>query len=132
MGQKVELGLPDLWVFQVLRVAGGSWVAAEKIVAVLCAVKQHYPMPGLSFELHDEALQSPEVEEALKRLVAQGLVEESGGAFRLTKKGNKFAERILPGNGWALPYADVVFYLSWDVGQLVEYVRKAAANVSAR
>jgi hypothetical protein len=40
-------------------------------------------MPGLSFELHNGAPRSPEVEEALRRLMALGLVEESGGAYRL-------------------------------------------------
>jgi hypothetical protein len=133
MGQKVELGLPDLWVVQVLRTAGGSWVAAEKIVAVLCAIKLHCPMPGLNFELRNGALRSPEVEEALRRLAALGLVEESRGAYRLTKKGSKLAERILPNSAWTLPYADVVFYLAWDVRQLAEYIRTAAAvGVPAR
>jgi hypothetical protein len=37
MNQKTELKPPDLWVVQVLRAAGGSWVAAEKIVAVFYA-----------------------------------------------------------------------------------------------
>ena len=44
MGQRVELGSPDLWVVQMLRVAGG-WVGADKIMAVLLAVKLAYPMP---------------------------------------------------------------------------------------
>jgi hypothetical protein len=113
-------------------VAGGGWVAAEKIVAVFYAVKLHYPMPGLSFELHNGAPRSPEVEEALRRLMALGLVEESGGAYRLTKKGNKLAERILPDNGWALQYADVVFYLSWDVNKLMQHINKSAAGVPAK
>jgi hypothetical protein len=130
MGQKVELKPPDLWVVQVLRV--GGWVRGDKIVAVLCAVKLHYPMPGLSFELLDGTLRSPEVEEALRRLAAQGLVEGRGGAYRLTKKGDKLAEKVLPHSNWALPYADVVFYLAWDVHQLTQYVRKAAAGVSAK
>jgi hypothetical protein len=130
MNQKTELKPPDLWVVQVLRTASG-WVVAEKIVAVLCAIKLHYPMPGPSFELHNGALRSPEVEEALRRLVALGLVEERNGTYRLTKKGSKLAERILPGNGRALPYADVAFYLSWDVGQLVQRINKSAAGVPA-
>jgi len=123
MDQKVELKPPDLWVVQVLR--AGGWVHGDKIIAVLCAVKLHYPMPGLSFELLNGTLRSPEVEEALRRLAAQGLVEERGGAYRLTKKGNKLAEKVLPHSNWTLSYADVVFYLMWDVHQLTQYVRKA-------
>ncbi len=130
MDQKVEP--PDLWVVQVLRAAWGGWVRGDKIAAVLCAVKLHYPMPGLSFELRGGTLQSPEVEEALKRLAARGLVEERKGAFRLTKRGNKLAERILPNNGWALPYADVVFYLSWSINQLMQHINKSAADISAK
>ena len=130
MDQEVELKPPDLWVVQVLR--AGGWVRGDKIVAVLCAVKLHYPLPGLSFELLDGTLRSPEVEEALRRLAAQGLVEERNGAFRLTKKGNKLAEKALSNSSWTLPYADVVFYLAWDVCQLTQYVRKAAAGVPAK
>jgi predicted transcriptional regulator len=117
-----QLEPPDLWVVQVLRAAGG-WVAAEKIAAVLCAVKLHYPVPGVRFELSSGAVRSPEVEEALRRLAEQGLVEESEGAYRLTRRGNKLAEKALPRSGWTLPYADVVFYLAWDVGRLAERVR---------
>jgi len=108
-----QLELPDLWVVQVLLVAGGGWVAAEKIAAALCAAKLRYPMLGVSFELLNGALRSPEVEEALRRLVAQGLVEERKGAFRLTKRGDKLAERVLPNSYWAHPYADM-FYLASD------------------
>ncbi len=123
MGQRGGLEPPDLWVVQVLRAAGG-WVAAGKIMAVLSALRLAYPMPGVSFVQRDGALWSPEVEEALRRLVSQGLAEESRGAYRLTKKGNKLAEKALPNSGWALPYADIVFYLAWDVRQLAEYVRR--------
>ncbi len=123
MGQRGWLEPPDLWVVQVLRVAGG-WVAADKIMAVLSALKLTYPMPGVSIVQRNGVLWSPEVEEALRRLVSQGLAEESRGAYRLTKKGNKLAEKVLPNSSWTLPYADVVFYLAWDVGQLAEYVSK--------
>jgi DNA-binding MarR family transcriptional regulator len=76
------------------------------------------------FELNDWAVRSPEVEEALKRLVERGLVEESEGACRLTKRGNKLAERTLPNSGWMLPCADVVFFLTWGATQLAEYCRR--------
>jgi hypothetical protein len=123
MGQRAELGPPGLWAVQVLRVAGG-WVGADKIMAVLYAVKLHYPMPGVGFAPRGEAFWSPEVEEALKRLTRQGFVEESEGAYRLTRKGNRLAEKLLPRSNWTLPYADVVFYLLWDVKQLAEYIRR--------
>ncbi len=61
---------PELRIIQVLRVAGG-WVSAE-----LYALSLWCLMPRLSFELRG-ALRSPE---ALRRLAARGLVEESGGA----------------------------------------------------
>jgi hypothetical protein len=127
VGQRVELKLPDLWIVQLLRAAGGNWVDANKIVAVLLAVKLTYPMPGVSFTLCGETPWSPEAEEALRRLAAQGLVEERGGAYRLTKKGNKLAEKVLPYSNWTLPYADIVFYMAWDVEQLAQHIRKFAA-----
>jgi len=119
----MELKTPDLWVVQVLRAAGG-WVSADKIMVVLLAVKLAYPMPGVSFAPRGEAFWSPEVEETLRRLATQGFVEESKGLCRLTRKGNKLAEEALPRSSWTLPYADVVFYLSWDVKQLTEYIHK--------
>ena len=119
----MELKTPDLWVVQVLRAAGG-WVSADKIMAVLLAVKLAYPMPGVSFAPRGEAFWSPEVEETLRRLTAQGLIEEVKGAYRLTKKGRRLAEKVLPRSSWTLPYADVVFYLLWDVKQLAEYIHK--------
>ncbi len=124
MGQKSELGPPDLWVVQVLRVAMG-WVNVDKIMAVLSALRLTYSMPGVSFVQRGGVLWSAEVEEALKRLVSQGLVEESKGAYRLTKRGDRLAEKVLPRSVWTLPYADVVFYLAWDVKQLAEYVCRA-------
>lgn len=105
-----------------MRVAT-SWVAAEKLMMVFYAVRQNYPMPGVSFVPRGMAFWSPEIEETLKRLVAQGLVEESNGSYRLSKKGNKLAEKVLSNNSFALPYADVVFYMMWDVGKLVEHIR---------
>jgi len=128
MGQRVELGSPDLWVVQMLRVAG-DWVGADKIMAVLLAVKLAYPMPGVSFAPRGEAFWSPEVEEALRRLTAQGLIEEVKGAYRLTKKGRKLAEKVLPRSSWTLPYADVVFYMAWDLAQLTQHIHKAVADV---
>jgi hypothetical protein len=121
MKQRGEFRPTDLWVLQVLRTAWG-WVLAEKIMAVFYAVRLTYPMPGVSFVLRGRTPWSPEVEESLRRLVEQGLVEEFNGSYRLTKRGNKIAEKVLPNNGWALPYADVVFYLAWDTKQLAEYV----------
>lgn len=129
MNQKAEL--PDLWIVQLLRAAGG-WVTVEKIMAVLLAVKLTYPMPEVSFTLRGEVFWSPEVEEALRRLAAQGLVEGRGGAYRLTKKGNKLAEKVLPHSNWTLPYADVVFYMAWNVTQLTQHIRKFAAGALAR
>jgi len=70
---------------------------------------------------------SPEIEEALRRLAAQKLVEESGGSYRLSKKGNRLAERVLPRNAWALPYADIVFYMMWNAEKLAEHVRARRA-----
>ncbi len=128
MGRRIELEPPDLWIIQVLRTAMG-WVTADKLVAVLSALKLNYPMPGVSFTQRNGTFWSPEVEEVLRRLVSQGLAEESRGAYRLTKKGNKLAEKALPNSGWTLPYADIVFYLQWDVGQLVEYVSKQLSRV---
>ncbi len=125
MGQRSELEPPDLWVVQVLRTAGG-WVGTNRIMAVLSALRLSYPMSGVSFTHRNGVPWSPEVEEALKRLAAQGVVEESKGVYRLTKKGRKLAEKVLPRSTWTLPYADVVFYLAWDVEQLAEYTRKAA------
>ena len=119
----MELKTPDLWVVQVLRAAGG-WVSTDKIMAVLLAVKLAYPMPGVSFAPRGEAFWSPEVEEALRRLTTWGFVEESKGLCRLTGKGNKLAEKALPRSSWTLPYADVVFYLLWDVKQLTEYIHR--------
>jgi len=117
MGQRVELKPPDLWIVQLLRAAGGR-VDANKIVAVLLAVRLNYPMPEVSFTLRGETPWSPAVEEALRRLAAQGLVEESRGSYRLTKKGNKLAEKVLPYSNRTLPYADLVFYMAWNVEQL--------------
>jgi hypothetical protein len=127
MGQRVELKPPDLWIVQLLRAAGGNWVDANKIVAVLLAVRLTYPMPEVSFTLRGETPWSPEVEEALRRLAAQGLVEESRGSYRLTKKGNKLAEKVLPHSNWVLSYADLVFYMTWNVEQLAQHIRKSAA-----
>jgi hypothetical protein len=121
MEQRRELRPTDLWVLQVLRTASG-WVPAEKLMLVLYAVKLVYPMPGVSFTSRGLAFWSPEIEEALRRLVKEGLVEESNGAYRITKRGNRIAEKALPSNGWALPYADVVFYLTWNIKQLAEYI----------
>ncbi len=121
MRQSVELEPPDLWVVQILSVAVG-WVSADKLMAVLYALKLTYPMPGVEFVTRGEVFWSPEVEDALKRLIAQGLVAESGGAYRLTRRGNKLAEKVLPRSSWTLPYTDVVFYMSWDVRQLTQYV----------
>ena len=104
--------------------AAGDWGSADKIMAVFLAVKLAYPMPGVSFALRGEAFWSPEVEEALKRLATRGFVEESKGLCRLTGKGNKLAEKALPRSSWTLPYADVVFYLSWDVKQLIQHIHR--------
>jgi hypothetical protein len=108
-----------------------GWVAADKLMVVLYALKLMYPMPGVSFAPRGQVFWSPEVEEALKRLAARGFVMESGGAYRLTKRGNKLAEKALPRSSWTLPYADVVFYLAWDAGQLAQYIRKTVAGVLA-
>jgi hypothetical protein len=44
MCKKVELKSQDLWVLQLLQMAG-SWVGTGKIITVLLAVKLAYPMP---------------------------------------------------------------------------------------
>lgn len=129
MGRCVGLEPPDLWVVQVLRTAMG-WVAADKLMVVLYALKLMHPMPGMSFAPRGQAFWSPEVEEALKRLVAQGFVMESGGAYRLTKRGDKLAEKALPCSSWTLPYADVVFYLAWDARQLAQHIKTVAGALA--
>jgi hypothetical protein len=42
--------------------------------------------------------------------------------YCLTRRGNKLAEKVLPSSNWVLPYADLLFYMAWDVKQLVEHV----------
>jgi hypothetical protein len=37
-------------------------------------------------------------------------------------KGYRVAERVLPRSDWTLSYADVVFFLSWRIEQLVRRV----------
>ena len=66
---------------------------------------------------------SKDIEDVLRRLVELGLVEERERVYRLTEKGRSVVEKIpLKDPRWRLPYADVKFFVGWDVRDLMEYI----------
>ena len=127
----------ELWILLILKAAGGEVCCKTKIMKILFLLERVYGVTGVGFEPHDYGPWSKEVEDALRRLVELGLIEERElpkppegqehtgvmYVYRLTEKGRRAVERIpLKDPRWRLPYEDVKFFVGWDVRDLVEYI----------
>ncbi len=127
----------ELWILLILKAAGGEVCCKTKIMKILFLLERVYGVIGVKFEPYDYGPWSKEVEDALRRLVELGLIEEGElpkppegpehtgvmYVYRLTEKGRRAVERIpLKDPRWRLPYEDVKFFARWDVRDLVEYI----------
>jgi len=127
----------ELWILLILKAAGGEVCCKTKIMKILFLLERVYGVTGVGFEPYDYGPWSKEVEDALRRLVELGLIEEGElpkppegpehtgvmYVYRLTEKGRRALERIpLKDPRWRLPYEDVKFFVEWDVRDLVEYI----------
>ena len=127
----------ELWILLILKAAGGEVCCKTKIMKILFLLEKVYGITGARFEPYIYGPWSKDVEDALRRLVELGLVEErvlqkppEGPEhtglmylYRLTEKGRKVVEKIpLKDPKWKLPYSDVEFFVEWDVRDLMEYI----------
>ncbi|NAZ33494.1 MAG: hypothetical protein GU356_04310 [Pyrobaculum sp.] len=127
----------ELWILLVLKAAGGEVCCKTKIMKILFLLERVYGIIGVKFEPYNYGPWSKDVEDALRRLVELGLVEErelpkpQDGPehtglmylYRLTEKGRRAVEKIpLKDPKWRVPYAAVRFFVGWDVRDLMEYI----------
>ena len=127
----------ELWILLILKAAGGEVCCKTKIMKILFLLERVYGIIGVKFEPYNYGPWSKDVEDALRRLAELGLVEERElqkppegpehtgviHVYRLTKKGRSVVEKIpLKDPRWRLPYADVKFFVGWDVRDLMEYI----------
>jgi uncharacterized protein YwgA len=136
MAEIKKLRPVELWILLILK-AGGEVCCKTKIMKILFLLERVYGITGVRFEPYSYGPWSKDVEDALRRLVELGLVEErelpkpQDGPehtglmylYRLTEKGRKVVEKIpLKAPKWRLPYSDVEFFVEWDVRNLMEYI----------
>lgn len=127
----------ELWILLILKAAGGEVCCKTKIMKILFLLERVYGIIGVKFEPYNYGPWSKDVEDALRRLAELGLVEERElqkppegpehtgviHVYRLTEKGRSVVEKIpLKDPRWRLPYADVKFFVGWDVRDLMEYI----------
>ena len=127
----------ELWILLILKAGGGEVCCKTKIMKILSLLERVYGIIGVRFEPYSYGPWSKDVEDALRRLVELGLVEErelpkpQDGPehtglmylYRLTEKGRSIVEKIpLKDPRWRIPYSDVEFFVEWDVRDLMEYI----------
>jgi uncharacterized protein YwgA len=66
----------ELWILLILKAAGGEVCCKTKIVKILFLLEKVYGITGVRFEPYSYGPWSKDVEDALRRLVELGLVEE--------------------------------------------------------
>jgi uncharacterized protein YwgA len=127
----------ELWILLILKAAGGEVCCKTKIMKILFLLERVYGIIGVKFEPYNYGPWSKDVEDALRRLVELGLIEERElqkppegpehtgviHVYLLTEKGRSVVEKIpLKDPRWRLPYADVEFFVGWDVRDLMKYI----------
>jgi uncharacterized protein YwgA len=127
----------ELWILLILKAAGSEVCCKAKIMKILFLLERVYGIIGVKFEPYNYGPWSKDVDDALRRLVELGLVEERElpkpqegpehtgllYVYRLTEKGRSVVEKIpLKDPRWRIPYAAVRFFVGWDVRDLMEYI----------
>jgi hypothetical protein len=120
-----DLSWLDVWILLILKASGGSWVGVDKIMAIAFLLERVYGgRHGLVKACFVPGPWSEDVVAVLKRLVSLGLAEERGGAYRLSEKGKAVIEsRPMDDIRIKYPYAEIKFFIEWDVDSLKEYIR---------
>ncbi len=120
-----DLNWLEIWILLILK-AGGGWVGVDKIMAITFLLARVYGGPnGLIKVCFVPGPWSEDVDFALKRLTSLGLIEgREGGAYRLTESGKAVVEGYpMSDVRFRYPYAEIRFFIDWDVGTLKEYIR---------
>ena len=118
-----DLNWLEVWILLILK--AGGLVGIDKVMAIAFLLERVYGGPnGLVKVCFVPGPWSEDVVYTLKRLVAQGLVEERGGAYRLSENGKTVA-KSLPMDDVKIkyPYAEIEFFIEWSVSTLKEYIQ---------
>jgi hypothetical protein len=98
----------ELWILLILKAGGGEVCCKTKIMKILFLLERVYGITGVKFEPYSYGPWSKDVEDALRRLVELGLIEERElpkpqegpehtglmYLYRLTEKGRSVVEKI--------------------------------------
>jgi hypothetical protein len=120
----INLNWLEVWLLLVLKAANGRWVGVDKIMAVIFLLERVYGLARARF-VPGRVPWSGDVVNALRELASLGLVEElHSRAYRLTENGRMAVERYSMGDPRIrYPFADIRFFIGWDVDALAEYIR---------
>jgi hypothetical protein len=118
----VNLDLPEVWLLLILKASAG-WVRLDKIMAIMFLLERVYGLTRARF-VPGRIPWSQDVKCMLERLASHGLVEAHwGGAYRLTESGRMAVERYsMKDPRIKYPYADIRFFIDWDIDTLAEYI----------
>jgi hypothetical protein len=123
--KRLALSLLEIWLMLILKAANGRWVEAEKVMAIAFLLEKVYGLTKACF-VPGRIPWSRDVDAALRRLASLGLIEKlpQGGAYRLTERGRMAVERCpLSDVKIRYPFADIQFFIDWNIDTLVEYIR---------
>ena len=120
----VSLSLLEIWILLILK-AGGGWVGADKVMAIIFLLERVYGLAKVCF-VPGRIPWSRDVANALNRLTSLGLAEAlpQGGAYRLTENGRMAVERYsLSDLRLRYPYNLIKFFIGWNTDALADYIR---------
>jgi len=118
-----DLNWLEVWILLILK--AGGLVGIDKVMAITFLLERVYGGPnGLIKVCFAPGPWSEDVVGALKRLVAQGLVEEHEGTYRLSEKGKTVVESFpMDDVKIKYPYAEIELFIEWNVNTLKEYIQ---------